>query len=58
MTIEDRRRESQTSDYLIRSRILKLRWMGLDEEADLLADDWKMQIAQYGAIHADHRHTD
>jgi hypothetical protein len=58
MTIADRRREPRTPDDLIRTKILKLRWMGLDEEADILAEDWKLQIARYATIHADIQQTD
>lgn len=58
MTDEVRHSIKISGDYLLRKRILKLRWIGLDDEADLLAARHKAQLLQCGAFPQDPGQTE
>lgn len=45
-------------DYHLRKRILKLRWIGLNDEADLLAAHLKAQLMETETMPRDPRQTD
>jgi hypothetical protein len=58
MNTEKQRALPPTEDYLTRARILKLRWMGLEEDADLLAARHVAPSMRASTIPKDPRQTD